>query len=92
MGLRLRQNLRLFPGVRLNFSKSGVSLSAGPKGATTNISTRGVRETLGVPGTGISYQTDDLTGLGRRRRGKSSAIWIVIVLLVMAGKYILGNH
>jgi len=44
-------------GLRVNFSTRGSSLSIGGKGATTNISARGVRNTLSLPGTGISYST-----------------------------------
>lgn len=57
MGFRFRQSIRLFPGVRLNFSKTGTSVSIGGKGATTNISNRGVRNTVSLPGTGLSYST-----------------------------------
>jgi hypothetical protein len=34
-----------------------VSLGLGPRGANINISRRGVRKTVGLPGTGLSYQT-----------------------------------
>ncbi|RXT51202.1 hypothetical protein B6S44_21600 [Bosea sp. Tri-44] len=55
MGFRFRRSVRLFPGVRLNFSLSGVSVSAGVPGAMINIGPRGSRLTMGLPGTGISY-------------------------------------
>ncbi len=55
MGFRFRKSIKLFPGVRVNFSKSGVSTSIGKPGATINISERGTRTTVGIPGTGISY-------------------------------------
>jgi hypothetical protein len=55
MGFRLRKSIKLFPGVRINLSKSGVSTSIGGRGATINISKRGTRGTVGIPGTGISY-------------------------------------
>lgn len=45
------------PGVRLNFSKSGVSTSLGPRGATINLSKKGARANVGIPGTGLSYST-----------------------------------
>jgi hypothetical protein len=45
----------LFPGVRLNISKSGPSASFGAPGATFNIGPRGTRSTFGIPGTGVSY-------------------------------------
>ncbi|MCB8883829.1 DUF4236 domain-containing protein [Acidisoma cellulosilytica] len=57
MGFRFRRSVRIAPGLRLNLSKSGPSLSVGGKGATFNISKKGTRATFGIPGTGISYQT-----------------------------------
>ena len=57
MGLRFRRSVRLLPGLRLNFSLSGVSTSLGGRGATINLSRRGVRTTFGLPGTGLSYST-----------------------------------
>lgn len=55
MALRFRKSVKVAPGIRLNFSKSGVSTSIGGRGARVNISKRGVRTTAGLPGTGISY-------------------------------------
>lgn len=61
MGLRFRHSFQLFPGVRLNLSKSGVSASFGVPGATLNVGPRGVTSTLGIPGTGLSYRTNHST-------------------------------
>ena len=58
MGFRFRKSVRLFPGVRLNFSTRGTSLSVGKRGTTVNFSKRGTRLSLGIPGTGLSYQTN----------------------------------
>lgn len=55
MGFRFRRSIKILPGVRLNFSKSGVSTSIGVPGATVNLSKKGTRTTVGVPGTGVSY-------------------------------------
>lgn len=55
MGLRLRKSIKLAPGLKINLSKSGVSLTAGRRGASVNLSSRGTRATVGLPGTGISY-------------------------------------
>jgi len=65
MGFRLRRTLKLAPGVHINLSKSGPSLSIGPRGAKYTVGPRGERATLGIPGTGLSYTA---TG-GRRRHG-----------------------
>lgn len=58
MGFRLRKRIKLFGGVRLNLSKSGVGISAGVKGARVGIGPRGVKTSLSVPGTGMSYVSE----------------------------------
>lgn len=55
MPLRFRKSVQLAPGLRLNLSKGGPSLSVGKPGATMNFSSKGVRSTVGIPGTGLSY-------------------------------------
>jgi len=55
MGFRFRKSIKLFPGIRINLSKSGVSTSVGVPGATVNFSDKGTRTTVGLPGTGMSY-------------------------------------
>jgi len=56
MGLRFRRRIKLFPGVAINIGKTGVtSCSIGGKGLTVNVSKKGTRATVGIPGTGISY-------------------------------------
>jgi hypothetical protein len=55
MGFRFRRSLRLFPGVRLNFGKRGVSALVGVRGAHVTVGRTGVRTTVGIPGTGVSY-------------------------------------
>ena len=62
MGLRFRQSFKLFPGVHLNLSKSGVSASFGVPGATLNIGQLGILSTVGIPGTGLSYRTQHNLG------------------------------
>ena len=56
MGLRFSKRVKILPGVTLNFSKRGVSASAGPRGAKLTVGRR-VRTTFGIPGTGISHTT-----------------------------------
>ncbi len=58
MGLVFRQRFRILPGVHLNLSANGVSISLGMPGATVNLSPkRGAHLALGIPGTGLSYRT-----------------------------------
>jgi hypothetical protein len=55
MGLRLRRTIKVFPGLTLNLSKSGVSASVGVRGAKVTVGKTGIRKTVGIPGTGLSY-------------------------------------
>lgn len=56
MGFRFRKSISLFPGVRLNFGKTGMSVSAGVPGFRKTISTSGrVTTSVGIPGTGLYY-------------------------------------
>ena len=55
MGKTLRKSIKLAKGVKVNLSKSGVSLSLGGSGHSANLSKRGTKVTTGIPGTGISF-------------------------------------
>ena len=55
MGFRLSKRFKLFPGVTINVSKSGVSTSVGTRGARMTFGHGKTRTTVGVPGTGIAY-------------------------------------
>ena len=67
MGVRFHRSKQILPGVRLNFSKSGIGISLGKKGMRYSIGPKGDRMTLGIPGTGLSYTT---TSSGKSRRSK----------------------
>ena len=91
MGLRFRRSVKLFPGVKINFGKSGVSTTIGVPGASINVSRRGTRGTVGVPGTGISYTEHLSTKKIQAQRSLSPTVisensvrfivWIVLVLV-----------
>jgi hypothetical protein len=72
MGFRFRRTTTLIPGLRLNFSWSGVSASFGGPGAWLTIGRRGTRATFGLPGTGLSY-TQQFGSKQRRRRRRQRA-------------------
>ena len=57
MGMRYRKSIKICKGVRMNLSKSGPSLSLGGRGCSVNINKHGVRNTVGIPGTGLSYSS-----------------------------------
>lgn len=56
MGLNFRKSIKIFPGVKVNIGKKGVSsVSVGKKNARATINKKRTNITLGIPGTGISY-------------------------------------
>lgn len=55
MGFRFRWSKRVLPGVRLNLSKTGASVSLGRRGFWYTIGSKGTRTTVGLPGTGLSW-------------------------------------
>jgi len=58
MGLRFKKSVKLGKGFKLNVSKSGLSVSAGVKGARISANSKGrVTGTVGLPGTGLSYSS-----------------------------------
>lgn len=61
MGWRFRRSIKIFPGIRLNLSRSGVSTSVGVRGAHVTIGHGQVRKTVGIPGTGLSYSATQST-------------------------------
>lgn len=56
MGWGFRRSVSLFPGVRLNFSRGGISTTIGVRGASINIGKSGSYVNLGLAGTGLSYR------------------------------------
>jgi hypothetical protein len=55
--LRFWRRARTAPGVNLNWSWSGPSVSVGPRGAKVSVGRMGIRRTVGIPGTGL-FATD----------------------------------
>jgi hypothetical protein len=81
--LRFRRSLRLLPGVRLNISKTGTSVSVGGRGGTVNFSKRGVYGTVGLPGTGISWRERLDTPRSSARRAATRS-WLFMGVVVVA--------
>jgi len=65
MPIRFRRTFRVLPGVRINVSKHGVSTTVGPRGMHLTFNRYGVRQDLGLPGTGLS-ESSYIVGGNRR--------------------------
>ncbi len=71
MAFRFRKSVKLAPGIRMNFSGSGLSWTVGPRGASIGIGKRGTYLNSGIPGTGFSSR--QRLGGGGSAAGRSSA-------------------
>lgn len=56
MAFRFRRTVSIFPGVRINLGKRGVSVSAGVRGANVTLGRNGLYGNVGLPGSGVSYR------------------------------------
>jgi len=72
MAYRFWRRMKVAPGITLNLSKGGPSVSFGPRGAKFTVGARGARATAGIPGTGLFYTKQMRPHSGRRRSGRSS--------------------
>lgn len=60
MGFRYRKSIRLGGGFRINISGSGVGYSWGVPGYRITKTANGkIRQTASIPGTGLSYSTEE---------------------------------
>lgn len=70
---RFYRRVKIAPGITLNFSKSGISASLGPRGAKVTFGRHGMRQTIGIPGTGLHY-TEYTSWKTKKKANHSSAI------------------
>jgi hypothetical protein len=57
MPIRFHRRFTLFPGVKVNVSKTGMSVTIGGKDFHLNLSKRGVMQTTNLPGKGLSHRS-----------------------------------
>ncbi len=71
MGFRFRKSFKIAPGVRVNVGKKSIGISAGVKGARVSVNSSGRKTTtVGIPGTGLSYQkTEKIGGTKKAQTG-----------------------
>src|SRR5678815_1257806 len=54
--MQFRRRIKIAPGVTINVSKGGLSLSLGTKGIHYTLGKRGSAVSVGLPGTGVYYR------------------------------------
>lgn len=82
MAIRFRRSVRIFPGLRMNFSGSGIGLSMGVPGARVTVGPTGIYRHLSVPGTGL-YSRKRVRidgGAGGGRGGSGPSVHAISVL------------
>jgi hypothetical protein len=95
MGFRFRRSIRVLPFLRLNIGKRGASVSIGGRGAHVTLGHGQVRETVGLPGTGLSYTHVGKThgeGAGAAPAPVDQRHIPWLTLLVLAGLLMLLVH
>ena len=83
MALRFYRRVRIIPGLRVNLSRSGPSVSIGGRGAWYTIGPRGRRATVGLPRTGL-FWTEHAPQVAPRRGGRWWALVAVAVVAIAA--------
>jgi hypothetical protein len=73
MGWRFRRTMQITPGLRLNLSRSGPSVSFGPRGLHYTVGMKGTRTTVGISGSGLFWTSYKPYSSGRRPLSSGSA-------------------
>ena len=74
MAFRFQRSIKLMPGVRLNFSKTGIGASFGVPGLRVGYGPRGRTRSVGIPGTGMSWRETKSYGSSKKRRSGSQSV------------------
>ena len=92
MGLRFQRRIRIFKGLQLNLSKSGVGISAGVRGFHVGVDGKCRTYTSSsIPGTGISAREYVKHGTPSAGRGRI-ALTVLAVLFILWVLGTLGRH
>lgn len=73
MGLRFRKSVKICDGLKLNFGKTGMSMTVGSGPLKKTFNTNGnVTTTVGIPGTGIYWTETERQGSRNNRRTQTA--------------------
>ena len=75
MAFRFKKSIKILPGVKVNLNKDSFSLSVGPRGAKVTVNSKGgMRQTVGLPGTGLSVTSYDNLVTSEMNRSEQQSI------------------
>lgn len=80
MAWSFRKRKTIFPGVRLNFGKKGISTTIGPRGASLSFGPNGTYLNTSIPGTGL-YNRQRLGGKNNNTSSNNSGCGKILVYL-----------
>jgi len=94
MPFRFYRRVHILPGVSVNVSKSGPSLSVGVRGAHVTLGRNGVSRTVGIPGTGIYYSSRSGRHSGAHYQGANTSGlgWLIVAVVIAAIAMIARSH
>jgi hypothetical protein len=92
--VRFFRRVRLAPGISLNLSGGGPSVSFGVRGAHMTLGRSGVRRTVGIPWTGLFYTSRQgwhsgvhsspaVHGNQGAEPGATVLVWLVVTIVVV---------
>jgi hypothetical protein len=87
--LRFQRRIKIAPGLRLNLSKSGASVSAGHRGFWYTVGPRGERATIGLPGSGL-FWTQTRAGTPQTRSGGRALL--IAIGIILAAAFLFGGR
>lgn len=90
MPFRFYRRFRAGP-FRLNFSKGGVSYSVGRRGAWLTFGRGRVRETIGLPGTGLSWYQQRRLPASAVRTARHPVTWLIVAALFLLALGMFGH-
>jgi Protein of unknown function (DUF4236) len=81
--LRFNKRISIIPGIRVNISKLGPSVSIGTRGAWFTVGRKSHRTTLSLPGTGLSMTRQDKGGVGVKG--------LIIICFILLGLFLITH-
>jgi Protein of unknown function (DUF4236) len=83
MGFRFYKRVNLIPGLRMNLSRGGPSLSIGHRGAWFTVGPRDKRVTVGGLGTGLFYTSKIPPAHPLKAHHQASFLLTVVVIVLL---------
>lgn len=99
MGWKFRKRVKVAPGVKVNLTNSGTSVTVGGKGGSVNVGKKGVYGNVGIPGTGI-YNRKKISDISKEQKDEpeeltgSAFVFAAIIASIFIGMFFswaLGN-